>query len=125
MVKALPKFIEAITQKQRPVLYGPGSELRDYVYIDDVVQATTLALNKNLGGTFNVSSGQGIRIRDALSMLLQISGALLEPIQKPGMKEAFDLVMDISLAKEKLGYVPSVEIREGLKKELEFFQTHP
>ncbi|MBI4122974.1 MAG: NAD-dependent epimerase/dehydratase family protein [Parcubacteria group bacterium] len=125
VVKAIPKFIEAITQKQKPVLYGLGSELRDYAYIDDVVQATILALNKNLGGTFNISSGQGIRIRDALTMLLQISGASLEPIQKPGIKEAFDLVMDISSAKEKLGYAPSVEIREGLKKEFEFFQIKP
>lgn len=123
MIKAIPKFIEALTQRQKPVLYGSGSELRDYVYIDDVVRATILALNKNAGGTFNISSGQGTRIWDVLTMLMQISGWSGEPIQKPGIKEAFDLVMDISSAQEKLGYAPSVEIREGLQRELEFFQT--
>lgn len=119
-IKAIPTFIDRIIRGRAPILFGNGSDTRDYVYIDDVVNATILALSKNLDGTFNIGSGKGHSVKKVLNLIIDISRKDIKPIYKPRIKKAFNSIIDITLAKEKLGYLPSTTIKDGLKKQIEF-----
>jgi len=119
-IKAIPVFIDKVIKGERPILYGDGSDIRDYVYVDDVVNATILALTKNVGGTFNIGCGKGYSVKEVLDLIIRISGKDIKPIYKPRAKKASSSIYNITLAKEKLGYLPSSTIKDGLKKQIEF-----
>jgi UDP-glucose 4-epimerase len=121
-IKAIPVFIDMVIKGEYPILYGDGSDTRDYVYVDDVVNATILALSKNLNGVFNIGCGKGYSVKEVLDMIIDISGKEIKPIYKPIIKKPFSSIFDITLAKEKLDYLPSATIKEGLKKQIEFTQ---
>jgi len=120
IVKAIPVFISKIIRGEPPVIFGDGSDIRDYVYVDDVADATVLALNKNLNGIFNIGSGKGYSIKEVLDIIIEISGKKVEPIYMDRIKKSFNSTLDITLAKEKLGYLPLTCIEVGLEKELKF-----
>jgi len=122
-IKAVPVFINKIVKGESPIIFGDGSDIRDYVYVDDVANATVLALSKKLNGIFNIGSGKGYSIKEVLDIIIRLSGKKVEPIYKDRIKKSFNSTLDITLAKEKLGYLPSMCIEEGLKKELEFMEN--
>ncbi|MEM1514807.1 MAG: NAD-dependent epimerase/dehydratase family protein [Candidatus Bathyarchaeia archaeon] len=75
--RVLTIFIKRIFLENRPpIIFGDGSQIRDYVYVKDLVKAHMLAINNNKssGKVFNISSGNGISIRDLAFLLLKISG---------------------------------------------------
>lgn len=121
-IKAIPNFIDMIIRGKSPVLYGDGSDIRDYVYVDDVVNATILALSKGLNGVFNIGFGKGYSVKEILDMIIALSRKDIKPIYKPRIKKAFKYTMDITLARDRMGYSPSTTIQEGLKNQIEFMK---
>jgi len=121
-IKAIPVFIDKIIKGESPIIFGDGSETRDYVYIDDVVNATVLALSKNLNGIFNISSGKSYNIKEVLDIIIRLSGKKVKPIHKNRIKKSFNSIFDLALAKEELGYIVSTTIEKGLKKQIKFAQ---
>ena len=122
-IKAIPVFIDKIVKGESPIIFGDGSDIRDYVYVDDVASATVLALNKNLNGIFDIGSGKGYSIKEVLDIVVRISGKDIKPIYKGRIKKLFNSTLDITLAKDKLGYLPSLCVEEGLKKNIEFMES--
>lgn len=123
-IKAIPVFIDKILKNESPILFGNGSDIRDYVYVDDIANATISALKKNIGGVFNIGSGVGYHIREVLDTIIKISGKNIKPIYKKRIKEAYASIMNITKAKEELGYVPSTTLEQGLRKEYEWMKKH-
>ena len=121
-IKAIPVFIDKFINNEPPILFGDGSDVRDYVYIDDVVNATILALSKNVSGIFNIGSGKCYSVKEVLDIIIDILGNDIKPIYKPRIRKAYTSIFNISLAKKRLGYSPSTTIKEGLKKQIEFAQ---
>ena len=121
-IKAIPVFIDKFINNKPPILFGDGSDVRDYVYIDDVVNATILALSKNVSGIFNIGSGKGYSVKEVLDIIIDILGNDIKPIYKPRIRKAYTSIFNISLTKKRLGYSPSTTIKEGLKKQIEFAQ---
>lgn len=83
----LPRFIEALLTKKAPVIYGDGTQSRDFTYIENVVQANLLALDAaGVGGeAFNIACGEGVNLKVVLQFLAEFSGHLVEPeYQAPG-----------------------------------------
>jgi UDP-glucose 4-epimerase len=119
-MKAIPRFVEAIRAGRPPVIYGDGSDLRDYVYVDDAARAIALALEREVGGLFNISSGQPHSIRKVLEILAHVVPADIRPVfaDRPG--EKFDFWMDNARAKEILGFGPQVALPEGLRRQYEW-----
>jgi UDP-glucose 4-epimerase len=117
-------FCEQMLAGIRPVIYGDGSKVRDYVYIEDVVQANLLALERGTGEIFNIGNGVPTsdyevfrRVRDGLG----IEG--LEPdrvAKRPG--EIDRIYMDISKARRLLGWEPRVSLEEGAQRTVRCFQ---
>jgi UDP-glucose 4-epimerase len=117
-------FSEQMLAGIRPSIWGDGSKVRDYVYVEDVAQANLLALEKGTGEIFNIAEGRPTtdyevfrRIRDALG----IQG--LEPeyaARRPG--EVDRIYLDISKAKSLLGWQPRVSFEEGSLRTVRHFQ---
>jgi len=116
--RAIPSFIQTVMNNGSPVIYGDGTVIRDYVYIDDVVDACILAMGKCVDGVYNIGNGQGYSIKDIASAIIRIAGKNLQIEFKESSQNALNIILDISKAKRELGYSPTVDIEEGLLKEI-------
>jgi nucleoside-diphosphate-sugar epimerase len=121
----LPRFIEALLAKRAPVIYGDGTQSRDFTYIENVVQANLLALDAaGIGGeAFNIACGESVNLKVVLQFLAEFSGQLVKPeYQAPRAGDVKHSLADISKAARMLGYRPVIPFREGLKQTFEFYR---
>ena len=117
--KAIPAFIKAILRGEPLIVMGDGSDVRDYVFVDDVVSAVLRALAQGVSGTFNIANGQGCTIGEIASMLLRLAGNPYSPTYKPSPRPPVHMVLNIERAKAHLGYEPRVTLTEGLRQTVE------
>jgi UDP-glucose 4-epimerase len=121
----LPRFIEAFLCKAPPVIYGDGTQSRDFTYIDNIVQANLLALEAaGVGGeAFNIACGESVTLQAILQYLAEFSNQAVEPeYHAPRAGDIKHSLADISKAERMLGYRPVIPFREGLKRTFEFFR---
>ena len=117
-------FSEQILAGIQPVIYGDGSKIRDYVYIDDVAQANVCALERGAGEIFNIADGVPTTDQQVFSATSSLLGhpelkARYVP-KRPGEIDA--ICLDISKAARILGWKPRVNLEEGARKTVAFFQ---
>ena len=110
--------------KDKPVtINGTGEQVRDFVYVGDCARANLMTLENGSGGTYNLGYGVGTTVNQIFSELKSITGypreALYGPT-KPG--ETFRIYLDASRAKNDLGWEPSVDLKQGLRNTVEYFQ---
>ena len=122
----IPLFIKAILSGQRPTIYGDGGQTRDFTYVENVVQANLKAAAapaEAAGRVFNVGNGQTVSLLDLLKTLNEIMGGRIEPIfAPPRAGDVRDSLADITLARQVLGYEPTVDLRDGLRPTVEFYR---
>lgn len=115
-------WLKNILQKQEIEIWGDGSVIRDYVYVKDVASAIVKALHSVNGAEiFNIGSGQGITLNEIMLEMRKIVGLSFDVIYKPSRD--FDVpvnVLDISKAKESLGYCPSTNLHDGISRTWEW-----
>jgi len=115
----IPKFISAVLEGRRPVIFGDGETSRDFSYIDNTVDANVLAATATgevAGRAFNIACGARVSLNGLIEQLRSISGSEVEPVHaesRPG--DVPHSQADISLAREHLGYEPRVGVPDGLK----------
>jgi nucleoside-diphosphate-sugar epimerase len=114
---AVPRFITAALRGERPVVYGDGTQSRDFTYVDNIVAANLLAATAPgvSGLTCNVGCGEEHSILDLLSAIGRETGCELDPRFEPG--RAGDVPhsrADIGLARERLKYSVIVPFEEGV-----------
>ena len=115
----IPKFITAVLEGERPVIFGDGEQSRDFTYVDNTVDGTLLASTAEgvAGDTFNLACGEATTLNQLLDHVREISAKDVEAIyeeRQPGDLQRSQA--DISRAREALGYEPEVDIRAGLEK---------
>ena len=120
--RAIPNFLHSLTRRQSPLVYGDGSEIRDYVYIGDVVEATIRALVRRPAQVLNIGSGQGYSSLQIARELMRLCSIDIEPRFHPVATEKADLICDISAAQEALGYFPEITLENGLRQEIEWYR---
>jgi len=121
----IPKFIEALLHNRSPVVFGDGEQSRDFIYIDDVIQANLLALSVGHlhGEVINIGCGRGTSLNQLLNILQEIFSLKVSPIyQRPRQGDVRHSLSDIRKGKQLLNYDPKIEIEIGLKKTVEYFQ---
>ncbi len=123
----IPKFIKAFLNGTPPVIYGDGTQSRDFTYIDNVINANLLACKapKAAGEVFNIACGDRITLNELAEELGKLTGAWIPA--KHGDPRPGDIkhsLADISKAKELLGYEVLVPVHEGLKRTTEWFLQH-
>lgn len=102
-------------------IWGDGHVVRDYIYIDDVIscciRAATAKIPKNGQRIFNVSSQQGLSVREVLSAIEQVAGKKLDITYEPARSYDVErIVLSNRRAKEILGWSPQISFEEGLRK---------
>jgi len=105
------------------ILYGYGKPVRDYVYVEDVVEANILAMHKGEGEAFNIGTGRGTTVEQLFRMMADIIGYKVAPVYKPKRPGELDSSMvDYSKAKRVLGWEPKVTLEEGLRMTIDWFR---
>ena len=123
----IPLFIKSILSGQRPTIYGDGQQTRDFAYVENVVQANLKAAaapREAAGRVFNVGNGRSTSLIDLLRTLNEIMGGKIEPIFAPARAgDVRDSLADISLARQVLGYEPSIDLTTGLRPTVEYYRV--
>ncbi len=121
----IPSLIARIFKKEDPVrIWGDGKAIRDFVYSRDVAEGVILALfHGTAPGFLNLGSGEGVTIRELVETLRSVTPFNYEfDAAKPsGFPKR---VMDITLARKRIGYAPAVSLKTGLKETWDWFVTH-
>ena len=122
----IPSFCQRMIQGQPPIIYGDGEQTRDFVFVEDVVEATIHAMQcAELSGSvqLNIASGEGHSINQLVHYLNMALGTSIEPIYsetRPG--DIRYSVADIQLASSLIHFVPMVSFKDGIRRTLEWHQ---
>ncbi len=115
----ITKFMDRIKQRRPLIIYGDGSQTRDFVYVQDIVNAIVLALeNENVNGeVFNIGTGKAVTIAELAKTMLSLTGTGLEIVNAPARSgDIRQSYANISKASRLLGYKPQFTLKEGLKE---------
>jgi UDP-glucose 4-epimerase len=115
-------FCGHLVQGRRPTVFGDGGQTRDWVEVSDVVRANLIAADSELTGAVNIGHGRETSVLDVLEALGDVAGELGlgapgEPVFVPARPgEVRRSCLDVSRARDELGWEPSVELRDGLRR---------
>lgn len=116
----IPRFITTILSGKKPVIFGDGTQTRDFVFVDNIVDANILAASSDTTEVINIGSGTGTSINELVKRINDITGNNIEPeYEKERKGDIKHSVADITNAK-KIGYTPG-KMEEGLKETIEWF----
>jgi UDP-glucose 4-epimerase len=121
----IPIFITAILRGRRPVIYGDGRQSRDFVYVENVVEANLLAAHSAgaVGRVLNIGSGRATDLLTLLALLSRLLGREVQPeFAPPRPGDVRESLADISLAHRVLGYQPQVDFEEGLRRSIGYYR---
>jgi UDP-glucose 4-epimerase len=113
-------FLRRLEQRQPLVIYGDGTQVRDFVYVDDVVQANLrAACHGRSGAVYNIGTGQSTSVRELAETLMDLTSRPV-PVHHAQFRagEVRRSTADISRAKGELGFSPVHGLREGLSRVL-------
>jgi len=122
----LPRFIKATMESNSPIIYGDGSQIRSFCYVDDIARGTLLALlsKKANSEVFNIGNDKDkITILETAKKVIEVSGKNFIPqlvsfndADRTTDRDIKNRIPDISKARKILGYEPEVFLEEGIKK---------
>jgi len=115
----IPLFIAKIAKGERPVIFGDGTQSRDFTFVENAVRANLLAAAapEAPGKTFNIAGGKRYSLNDLVEKLNTIMGTALDPLYEEAcLGDVKHSWANISLAKRHLGYEPLIDFEEGLGK---------
>jgi UDP-glucose 4-epimerase len=116
----IAKFAALMTRDEPPTVYGDGESSRDFCFVDNVVAANLLAMRAPgvwRGESFNVACGERVSLHRLIGALNQQLGKNLAPHYAPARPgDIRDSLADISKARDRLGYAPTVGFEAGLSR---------
>ena len=110
-------FLERIQQDLPPLVNGDGLQIRDFVYVDDVVNANILSMESDVDFEFfNIGTGTTISILDLANMIIKFSGLKIKPIHRPALSgDVRATQADITKIKTMLKWRPTTSIQDWLE----------
>ena len=126
--RLIPHTILSALQGQ-DVPISEGSQERDFIYIDDVVDALMLAATQPVesGSVFNIGSGEGVSVREVVELTLRLMGHPVKALfgaLPTRSDEIMRMSADITAARDRLGWKPEVSLEEGLRRTITWFVEH-
>ena len=118
--RAIPAFIRAHMRREPPVVHGDGSDVHDYVFVDDVAGAILNACRPDSAAerVVNVGSGVGRSTLDVLRTVNKVMGAGLPARHEPSPRPATRLVLDPARAERQLAFRPRMDFEAALADEV-------
>lgn len=124
---AAHRFIEALLDGRSPTVYGDGTQVRDYTYVADVVDATIRALTADLppAAVLDIASGFPVDVHTLISTLWELMSVDGAPVNRREERrgDVPRTAGDISMAQERLGWSPTVNLRTGLARQIEWHMS--
>lgn len=121
----LPALIRRFAEKHNPLdLWGDGTETRDFIYVDDMVKAITLAADLTSFEQLNIGSGTQYSINDTIEVLKYVTGhnpTINKKTDRPTMIASREI--SVEKAEKVLGFTTSVSLKEGLQKTLQWYNS--
>ena len=123
----LARFIALMLRGEQPTIFGDGEQSRDFTYIDNVVEANLLACQaaaqQTAGQVFNIATGRRITLNETFRILQGITAYSGQPqygrLREGDIKHS---LADVTKAQAGLGYKPSVDFEEGLRRTVEWYR---
>ncbi|MFB0565464.1 MAG: NAD-dependent epimerase/dehydratase family protein [Candidatus Aminicenantaceae bacterium] len=119
-------FSRKMLNSEEVNIFGDGEQVRDYVYVGDVVKANILCLENGNNQIFNIGTGKSTSVNQLFSEMKELTHYSKQAVYKP--PRAGELIrssLDVGKAEKKLGWKAEVNLREGLKKTIDFLEERP
>lgn len=112
----VPSFCSRAVRGEQPVIYGDGTQTRDYVYVGDVIEAFLAAADCELPGTWNVGTGMEVSVLDLATVVSDVSGWPNKPKFAPSRAGEIERsAVSAELAERVLGWRPATTLYEGVQ----------
>lgn len=123
-LRAIPAFIRALLDGEEPVLHREGTDVRDYVHVEDVAAAIVNAcLRPTEVPAINVGSGVGRSTRDVLDAVAHVMGTRAAADSEPSLRPRSRLILDCGLARRELGFRPRGAFEAALAEEVRWLEV--
>jgi CDP-glucose 4,6-dehydratase len=131
--RLIPEAVSAVLDGRRPVIRSDGSPERDFLYVEDAASAY-LAIAAALGDgaargeAFNAGGGEPHSVAEVLGLIAEVAGTELEPEIRGTGNPAGEIdrqYVDSSKLREATGWEPRIDLREGLRRTIEWYREHP
>ncbi len=117
-------FAQKMLRGERPIINGNGRQTRDFVFVEDVVEANLAVMGKEVMGVYNVGTGRETSVNDLFRILATLTNAGSQELHGPAKKgEQARSVVDATKIRQQLGWEPRVSLEEGLKRTVEYFRA--
>ncbi len=120
------RWMERIAAGEPPVILGDGNQTMDFVYVEDVARSNILALQSEAGDdVFNIGSGRETSLNELADLLLRTMNSNLRPEYRPERKvnPVPRRLADVTRAERRLGFKAQVELEEGLRRLVAWWQS--
>ncbi|MDH5776018.1 MAG: NAD-dependent epimerase/dehydratase family protein, partial [Nitrospirota bacterium] len=116
-------FSKLMLEGGQPIINGTGKQTRDFIYVDDVVEAIMVTLREDIQGIFNVGTGQEATVNECYGIIKTLTNSSCKDLYGAAKKgEQFRSVLDVTKLREEFNWDPQVPLQEGLKSTVEFFR---
>jgi len=123
---AIHKFVKAILNDEQIIIYGDGSQTRDFTFVNDVVNANILAAESEVvGEIFNIGGGNQITVNELIKQIEKVAGKRAQLTYVDNQKgDVKDTWADVSKAREVLNWKPITESGFGLNNYIEWYRKY-
>lgn len=120
------QFLWEMQEGRSPVIFGDGSQTRDFIYVKDVTRALQLAMDSSYHGVLNVGTGKAYSFNDLIKMLNQNFESAVEPkyTENPIKNYVQHTMADTSKCREILKFEAQCTLKEGIDKLVEYYRGH-
>jgi UDP-glucose 4-epimerase len=117
-------FGNALLRGESPVIFGDGTQTRDFVYVGDVADANLRALGRRISEPINIATGIETSVNDLFARLQTLTGSKVKPIHGPEISgEVHRISLRIERAEALLEWRPRVSLEEGLRRTVEWLKA--
>lgn len=113
----IPKFLERLERGEPPVIFGDGLQVRDFTFVQDVVEANILAMfSSTISGFFNIGGGRPVSLNELAQIMISMTGYEIKPFyDKPRPGDPRTSAADITKAAKILRWQPKMSLEDGLQ----------
>ncbi len=116
-------FIQKLLNNEQAIVNGNGRQTRDFVYVEDVVEANLAAMGQDIQGTYNVGTGEETSVNDLLRVLVRHTNSTCKEVHGPAKGgEQARSVIDSGKLRQELSWESRTELSEGLKRTVDYFR---
>jgi UDP-glucuronate decarboxylase len=123
--RVVSNFIMQALQGEDITIYGDGSQTRSFCYVDDLIEAMIRAMGTpdDFTGPINIGNPREFTIRELAEQVIRLTGSQSKLVFKPlPMDDPKQRQPDIKLAKDILGWSPTIELSDGLERTIRYFR---